>query len=336
MIIKPNIFEIATSELTQDAFITWISKWADASFKNEDLNLHETGRNFLLAILKNAQVTDVGNLIKVTAGRQWQNIDIWIDIDEKYFIIIEDKKDSCEHGDQLDKYKSIVEQHYNKSREIIPVYLKTGNESLSTIKNINERGWFNFDRGDFLKVLRASGSNNDILLDFRAYLENIETETHLFHEFDKLNNWKASEGLYLWLQSQIEDSSDWKYVPNQNGGFLGFWYHFRPCANNSKQEIYLQIENYVGDKINLFIRIGGHWEKTTKYLYKVLELIEKECNGKGIEVSKPSRFKSGEYSSVALVKNAFRSDANGKLDLPHLLKIMKYAEAIVTKVASQI
>ena len=333
--MKPNLFEIATSELSQDSFITWLLNWADESNKN-DVYLNETAEQFITSILSIAQITEIPEVKKVEAGRQWANIDIWVDVNEKYFIVIEDKKDSCEHGEQLVKYRNIVDKHYKNSREIILIYLKTGNESQNSLDKIKEKGWYCYNRSDFLQVLKTSKSQNSILADYTEYLDRIEQDTNSFVNYSQLKNWKASEGLFIWLQKNIDDWSDWNYVPNANGGFLGFWYYFTACKDNSKRELYLQIENYVGNKINLYIRICGDWNKTTSYLYKVFELILEESKSKSIEIEKPARFKAGEYSSVAVIKNAFITKQNGELDLVNLIETMKQAEMVIDEVVKKI
>ena len=44
--MKPNIFDIATKELTQDAFITWLLKFADEKNRDFDLEMNECGKMF--------------------------------------------------------------------------------------------------------------------------------------------------------------------------------------------------------------------------------------------------------------------------------------------------
>ena len=97
---RPNIFEIATKELSQDAFITWLLKWADDSCKNLDEDLHQCGKEFVSILIKNQYPNFSEFINKVEAGRQWENIDVWAEVNDKYFIIIEDKINSSEHSDQ--------------------------------------------------------------------------------------------------------------------------------------------------------------------------------------------------------------------------------------------
>ncbi len=335
MIKKINLFEIATSELSQDSFITWLLQWADEN-NTTDSHLNETAKLFVSSLLEIAKVPDIPEIKKVEARRQWKHIDITADVNEKYFIVIEDKKGSREHGDQLNKYKKIVDEHYQNKREIIMIYLKTGNESRDSLNKIKEKGWVYYSRRKFLDVLELSKSQNNILRDFTEYLQRIEENTNAFTNYSQLKNRKASEGLYMFLQEKIDSWSRWKVVSNPKGGFLGFWYYFKECKKNQESKLYLQIENYIGNKINLYIRISGARDKKSKDLRKIFDVIKKESENKNIEIEKPTSFRSGKSSSVATIKNAFRENQNGDLDLGHLLKTMKQAELVIDKVVEHI
>ena len=50
--MKPNIFDIATKELSQDAFITWLLLFADGGCKREDEVLNECAREFVTELIK--------------------------------------------------------------------------------------------------------------------------------------------------------------------------------------------------------------------------------------------------------------------------------------------
>jgi len=91
---------------------------------------------------------------KVEAGRQWYGIDIWAEINDEYFIGIEDKTNTGEHSEQLERYKEIATTHYkDKKHKLVFVYLKTGNESLTTLKIITEKGYSTVDRKTVLSIL---------------------------------------------------------------------------------------------------------------------------------------------------------------------------------------
>ena len=89
--MKPNIFNIATKELNQDAFITWLLQYADESCKEFDRLLNACGKEFVSELIKKQYPDFKEQIIKVRAGRQWESIDVWAEINDKYLIIIEDK-----------------------------------------------------------------------------------------------------------------------------------------------------------------------------------------------------------------------------------------------------
>jgi len=117
---KPNLFEIATSELSQDAFITWLLQWADKKYSQVDENLHSCAVSFVQALLN--QTTDY-KVEEIEAGRQWNNIDVWAEVNNEYFIVIEDKKGTKEHSDQSKRYAEIAKEHYkNEDIKIILIF----------------------------------------------------------------------------------------------------------------------------------------------------------------------------------------------------------------------
>ena len=103
---KPNIFSFATSELSQDSVLAWMINWADDQYKNENHPMHCLGKE-LLSILTGLDKEQIHN---VKVGRQWNNIDIWVEINEDSFLAIEDKTNTTIHDNQLERYKKIVDR----------------------------------------------------------------------------------------------------------------------------------------------------------------------------------------------------------------------------------
>ena len=56
----PNIFEFATSELSQDAMFAWLISWADDKFLKVDPELCQLGKA-LVALLSGMACEDVHN-----------------------------------------------------------------------------------------------------------------------------------------------------------------------------------------------------------------------------------------------------------------------------------
>lgn len=323
--MKPNIFRLATKELSQDGFFTWLLEWADDSNNQFDQNLNETAKDFIRLII--GQIADY-QINKVKAGRQWNNIDIWAEINGEYFITIEDKKNTGEHSEQLERYKQIVTEHYkDKKFKLLFIYLKTGNESTATLKKVTEKGYSIIDRKLILSILNKRQIKNEIFKDFKEHLIAIENETNSFKKYDNIvSNWKAGEGFYQFLQENINEWSDWRYVANQTGGFLGFWYHWN--GTNEIGEIYIQIENAFEYGIKLVIKIAD-WKPNKDTLYELLNEMNPFAEKNGLSIIKPDKYRAGTTSTLAIIENAFAIDNEGNLELGKFLETLKVLEKII-------
>ena len=120
--MRPNLFSIATKELSQDAFITWLLQWANDNFIQENFELCNAGKEFVKKLLSFKYKIEKKDIKKVNAGRQWANIDIWAEINDEYVIIIEDKVNTSEHDNQLERYKKTVEDEYGKDIKLVCDY----------------------------------------------------------------------------------------------------------------------------------------------------------------------------------------------------------------------
>jgi len=320
---KPNLFQIATKELSQDAFFTWLIQWADSANEKYDKELNITAKSFVKLLSNNT-----ADIVNVSAGRQWNNIDIWAKINDDIFIAIEDKTNTGEHSEQLERYKQIVQEHYkNKRNNLFFVYLKTGNESIATINEIIKKGYTVIDRKAVLEILNSCKSKNEILIEFRENLNLIESQTNSFNKLENIiSNWKAAEGFYLKLQEMIlPETSYWEYVANQMGGFLGFWYH---CTSAGDYSLYIQIENAFDYGIKLVVKIT-YWEQSVDTLRSVFAELQITAKQYGITIKKPDRYRTGETSTLAIVENAFQTTSDGTFDVENFHKTLKLLEKIL-------
>ena len=318
---KPNIFRFATKELSQDGFFTWLLHWADGNCAQHDPELCETAKDFVRLLLGQ---TPEFEIFKIEAGRQWNNIDIWAEINDEYFLAIEDKTNTGEHSEQLERYKRIATEHYkDKYFKLVFVYLKTGNESGATLKKIKEKGYSVVDRKVVLAVLSKRQINNAIFNDFKEYLTAIENQTNSFTKYKNItSDWKAGEGFFIKLQEILNDG-DWRYVANQTGGFLGFWYHW--TYTDEIGEIYIQIENCFANGIKLVIKIAD-WEPSTDTLYRLLNEIKPYAVRNGLAIAKPDKYRAGATSTLAVIQKAFTVDNDGNLDLNKFIDTLKRLE----------
>ncbi|WP_018618347.1 hypothetical protein [Spirosoma luteum] len=81
---RPNLFQYATSELSQDAFICWLAAWADPKYKDIDANinvgLHEIAQRFVVSMIRKKLNYAEAILKTVEVRRQVGKPDILIDI----------------------------------------------------------------------------------------------------------------------------------------------------------------------------------------------------------------------------------------------------------------
>jgi len=327
--MKPNIFEISTKELTQDGFITWLLKWADPSNKQfngyEKLNL--CAMDFVKFLI-NTQYKEDLEITKVEAGRQKKNIDIWAKVNDKYFIIIEDKTYTGESPNQLERYKKTAMDLCEKDNlNLICIYLKTGTEAKSSLKKISEKGFATVNRSDLIGLLKKHDVKNDIYADFLEKLENLENAEKAF-ETKMIKDWVSDcscwTGFYHYLDTQI-DGAGWEWVNNPANGFLGFWWCFIPWKG---YWVYLQI-----DKGNLCFKVGEIEDNKRSAIRDELHdiIIKQAQNENRAEIKKP-KFGKGKNMTVAIVSRENWLGADGSvLDKEKVIGTLKEYQSFLNR-----
>lgn len=316
----PNIFNFATSELSQDAMFAWLIKWADDVYKEKDPKICLLGKSFV-SLMTGIPVSEIHT---IRVGRQWCNIDLWVEINQDSFLTIEDKTGTSIHDDQLQKYKQIVEKEYDGKRDkLFYAYVKTGNEPLSVLKKIKTQGYKTVSRQNLLSILDEYKGNNSIIIDFRKHLKDIEIATNDFKSLPVAEwDWYAWQGFYQELEDRL-DIDSWDYVPNPSGGFLGIWWYFKSFEDG---EMYLQIEQgklcfkiyYEGEQN----RSGVRWR-----YYSTLMKIKGDDYP---EIKKPDRFGAGTYMTIAIVCPEDLYGLN-VVDIDKVVKKLKCYQELVDK-----
>lgn len=168
--MKPNIFDIGPKELNLDAFLAWLMLYASDEhikfYYKDDVKMSTCAKEFISQLLQFVYPDARPKFDKVESGRQWVRIDVWSTIDAKYCIIIEDKTHTGHHSDQLRTYKRITEKWCKQTKGYLPpvcIYLKTGDECLSSLRNVEAAGFHVFNRKKLLDILaRYQGIQNQI------------------------------------------------------------------------------------------------------------------------------------------------------------------------------
>ena len=282
-----NLFNYGYKELTQDAFICWLIKWAYYDGTGYE-KLKECGQDFVKALFKKHGKEAPQNLTpdRVKIWPQDNSIDVLARIGD-YVLLIVDKTVTREHSNQLKKYYYIVsggDSAAGKVDEvnIIPIYLKTGNQPLFdklTIEGLKEHKYKVFERRDFLEVIKKPCYQaHPIISDFHNHLMHKEEATNSYKKWRESGNeneeesYRSCEGFFRELENKLcvldsdsglvgfdnKDSAPptkstrrpncrpfwgWDYVPNRAGGFTGFWWYFKTVKScGCDVEIYLQLE----------------------------------------------------------------------------------------------
>lgn len=315
--MKPNIFNYAGGELTNDAMICWMLDWANS----ED----EEYKNLSQDIIRLFTADEDLKVEFVNIKKQYKKIDILVEVNNSEVIVIEDKVKTSHHSNQLERYKEIIESEeqykdYNKHY----IYYKIGNES--PYNGVEEAGYKRINRDAMLNVIKKYRSlGNGLLNDYIDYLETLEKTFNKYKYEDDLNkwDWDTWQGYYSNLQAQknIKEVC-WRSVSNPKGGFLAFFWNWT-CLTYKKDgkeidyALYPQIEsnpfNSDGNKTRVAFKLeckdSNYGKEIRLYLYErlknLLEDMEKTESKNCISVGdvKKTRFKIGFHMTIAEINN---------------------------------
>ena len=161
-----NLFQYATKELSQDAFFCWLINWINYP----EAPQYPVGVATLDLFLGKNRPDKYFN---VQVKRQYKKIDVLILFNDCYALIVEDKTNTSEHGDQIARYKKLMNDEY-PDRQILTAYVKTG-----IIYDDDARIIYKADTvvtlEDLLTALKPYGESaqSDILKDYLEYISTI-------------------------------------------------------------------------------------------------------------------------------------------------------------------
>ena len=276
--LKNNLFEYATSELSQDAFICWLASYAHEEAE-KDAALNECARKMLEMFVPEFE----GKKFKLlNVERQVDNVDVLLTVEceEKiYKIIVEDKTYTSEHDNQLNRYvEELAKKHEENAVIVRGVYYKTGFQSdLSSVK---EAHYEIISREKMLNLMQqyADKTNNQIFISYFNYWNSKQKLVDTFKTLPVVDwGWWAVYGFYDYLHTESDFldkhgfNSSYSYVSNRSGGFECLYI---PVKDENKDLfivaqsgedgkviehkcwLYLQIETIIGaEKTNMEIRL---------------------------------------------------------------------------------
>lgn len=285
-----NLFDYATKELSQDAFLRW--------FIENDYN--GSGRK-LLGILANVNPSEISN-IKTWA--QSEHIDICVDFNvgsEPHVLIIEDKVNTGEHSNQLERYMKSVQKWNNanddyKNRKSHFIFYKTrilpdSEKEYIESRKIEEKPykWIVFDLSKinsfFEKYLE---SDNLIIKQYAEYVHSLakdSTNTTIPTEH-RILAWKSF--FERVVKPRFENTN---LDVDVGETFYGYSYlNFRPKKCEKSKTPYLEIrsrdclKNHMVGRILLYdVDISDDQKNAIKEKITIFgKLFEKENNSQQI------------------------------------------------------
>lgn len=317
---KQNLFNYATSELSQDAFICWLLSWGTPEASSLGSNLHSLSHKLLQAFFDKHGRKFPERIEKLEIRKQYQNIDILVIVNDSIAIPIEDKIHSREHSDQLSRYLQTLKDEGYSEQNILPVYLQTGEQG--DYRKVKEAGFLPFLRGDLLNILKA-GAGNDILNDYVEFLDYIEKQVQSFKHVPLEEwHWYSWQGFYNYLQERLGEG-EWDCVASPNGGFLGF-YWYGHGDEECGQYLHLQ-EN------RLCFRIAvGDEARRMDLKRKWTKRILAAAKGGFLNVVKPV-LRKGQMTVAVLDGDYRQRDSEGKIDLEKTVLAIQEAQRILDK-----
>lgn len=250
--LTPNLFNYATSELSQDAFLLWLLDWANPIYEEADSELHKVAQVF---VRKMMSMPEEWQIKTVKCHKQKYHIDVLAVINEEYALIIEDKTATKEHGKQISKYSQCLKNdpEFCKLKQRC-VYYKSGNESRTSIGKLED-----FYAGKDLKIVMrkevidilspfSNKVKNPIFVDYFTHLKKLEDRTLSY--LDKpAGEWneEAWQGFYMDLEEKLE-MGDWGIDYHHKG-------YMMPLLPNHKDKKHpIQLYLYLDSSRNLCVK----------------------------------------------------------------------------------
>ena len=319
--MKPNIFHYATSELSQDAILLWLINWAKPECETTNKEMHNLGCDFVrLLIDKEIPITSI------QTRKQEKDMDITVDINNSIYLVIEDKVGSGIHGDQLSRYRKFAYENYGQTRELCFVYIKTENESIAKLREIqHEEQYRVINRENIIELLKKyeeSVRTNDIVSDYYDCLLARQEATDAYMNLP-YTEWKvpAWQGFYMELESKMGEGS-WHYVNRIGDVFWGFYFSETPVLEGS---LYLQIEH---NTFCIKLSVNGNKSTFSNKRNKYRDYIKKCINDDTPDICNPRKLGCGKNMTLFVI-DSLSLYGTGIVDIDaYVRKIDKYRDLL--------
>ncbi|MBL8174709.1 MAG: PD-(D/E)XK nuclease family protein [Bryobacterales bacterium] len=324
--MSTNLFDHATSELSQDAALCWLAQWAEADNGAVNPLLHRLGKAFLERIYT-LHGREMPAVSRVQVRRQAEHIDILLVVDGQTAICIEDKRGSREHSGQLQRYRAAVEAMGYSPDRILLVYVQTWDQG--SFEDVLRAGFQVVERKDLTGLLDAYktwGGENAIATDFHDHLCGLDGEFACYRERPPAE-WDhfCWMGFYSELRKRMGEGG-WFHASNPAGGFYGFAWGME--GQPEGPEPYLQLEHR-----KLCFKIDARDDADPRRVRaEWAQRIRDAAGAEGLAVRKPDRWGLGKTMTVQIYDGEYlQLDAEGRLDLEATLSVLQSASSVMRR-----
>lgn len=246
---ETNLFNWATSELSQDAFICWLLSFAKNPGSNSQLESCAWDFIHRIPRLENAKrLVNIERQFAVKIpGERKGAIDVLLTVDDCK-VVIEDKIFSPADDAQMEKYIKALEDAGEKN--VIGVFYKPVAQCRFSAK------YFTFKRDVLFSIFNPYKGkiSSDIFADYLEYLEYFESE-ETAHKTLPISQWYGIRynGFFEHLKDSglVPKEAGYSYVANVQGGFMGMWWDWKTpkdvktfrFTDKHFEGLYLQLEN---------------------------------------------------------------------------------------------
>jgi len=326
--MTPNLFDYATHELSQDAFLCWLMAWADRRCASADPALQAAAELFVRRLLGAGGREAPAEGFSVEVHRQRRHMDVFVLVGQGLAILIEDKTHTTDGLAKLERTRGVAGRE-SGSRKLVAVYLKTGDQCDFNVAV--QAGYVPFTRPDLIEVLRqgmALGVRNSIYLEFLGHMIGRESDVQAFwtQPPEKCRRpGEAWKGLYAALQPEFPGSR-WHYVANPQGGFMAFHWVWRKILGG---RIYVQLEECM---VCVKIEVPDK-SRQSEQRADWSERVIRAGQGRGLSVVRPTTFGKGTWMTVAVVEGEYRIYGAERLDLAATVAGLRQIGTLVEELA---
>ena len=242
----PNLFDYATSELSQDAALCYFLAYADPRHKDgSHAAKHELGRALLEKMFEICGKAFPPKIEAIAVTKQYRiknkYLDILVKVNDCLYVAIEDKRQAQDHSDQLSIYSEIHQHLRVPAEDVLLMYVQTGNQA--SIRNVENARFKLMSRSTLLSLFetevgRAARSHSKVHNDFHLHFHKLENQ-YLNYARIKVQEWETPSQIGFVEALIAGNEGEWAAAGGGGGGFRAYR---GPVVEIGNASVYLQVE----------------------------------------------------------------------------------------------